>query len=212
MPNTLYTTLYDEVLPEFPALVQAMALNAIKQAAIEFCDRAWVWVVDQGPIAVAPQANTYDWEPPTGTEAARPIRVWLNKMPLTPKTAGELSELYGDYMQALGNPSFFVQDRPDQLIIVPAPTMIPAVGITAKLAVRPTQAATGLETWIMNKYRDAIAHGAKARLFRIPKKPWTDAAAAQGYHSMFEAAVAKAQLDAVRGFAGAKARTKPQFM
>lgn len=211
MPSTLYTTWNDEVLPEIPGVLQAMALNAVKRAAIEFCDRAWVWIVDQAEIPIVVDENTYAWTTPSDTEVARPIRVWLNKRPLTPKTVGELSEIYGDFMNFDGGPLFFVQDRPDKLIVVPRPTSVPDIGITAKLAVKPTEAATGLETIIATKYRDAISHGAKARLFRIPKKPWTDTGVAGDYQEKFDAAVAKGQLEAVRGFAGAGVRVRPQF-
>jgi len=211
MATTLFTTLYDEVLTEVAGVTQPVALNAIKQAAIEFCDRAWVWIVDQGPIPVAALANTFDWEPPSGTEAVRPMQVWLDKRPLVPKTANELSELYGDFMQAEGSPACFVQNRPDQLIVVPKPVNVQPGEITAKLAVKPTQAATGMESVILSKFRDAICHGAKARLYRMPRKPWSNGPSATYYQGMFDNTVSTGQVAVIRGFAGARARVKAHF-
>lgn len=214
MPTTLFTAWYDEVVPEMvgsPPL--ALVLNAIRNAAIEFCDRAWVWRIDQGPMAIAPGASTYDWEPPANTVVCRPLQVWIDKRRLEAKGAGELSELYGDFMQMDGAPRYFVQDRPDQLIIVPRPaSMLPyGGGITAKVAIKPKRTATGLDSFIHERYLDAITHGAKFRLFIMRKKPWTDTGAAADQKTLFDAAVNKAKLDAEKGFAGARMRVKPQF-
>lgn len=212
MAETAFTTLYDEVVPELTgAVALPLVLNAIRQAARDFCMRSFVWRVDQGPMAVAQNANEYDWEPPTNTEAVRPMQVWLEKRPLTPRTANELSEMFGDFMRAEGTPSYFVADRPDKLVIVPKPTGVYTTGITAKLAVMPSQAATGMETIYATRYRDAIGYGAKARLFRMPRKPWTDKQAASDYQAMFDAAVNTAQLEASRGFGGARARVRPMY-
>lgn len=212
MADTAFTTWYDDVLPELAgAVAQSMVLHAIRQAARDFCMRSFVWRVDQGPMAVAANANEYDWEPPTNTEAVRPMQVWLEKRPLVAKTANELSEMYGDFMRKDGAPQYFVSDRPDKLVIVPKPTGIYTDGLTAKLAIMPSPAATGMETIYATRYRDAIAAGAKARIFRMPRKPWTDKQAASDYQAMFDAAVNTAQLEASRGFGGARARTRPFY-
>jgi hypothetical protein len=222
MATKAWSDWFDEVLPEVPGCGSDIVTNAIRNAAIELCDRALIWRIDQGPIAVAPYANVYDWEPLANTDPARPMQVWLAGLPLEPKTANELSDRFGDFMRAAGTPAYFVQDQPASLIIVPMPVSVPtgivyppgvqADGLTAKLAIKPARAATGLEQWIADRYHEPIAHGAKARLMRMPRKPWTDKPSSADYQMRFDDAVAKALLEGARGFSGARTRAKPQFL
>lgn len=212
---TLYTSWYDEILPEVPGVLQALALNAIKQAVIEFFDRSWVWIGDQAAIPIVALTNEYAYTPAVDTEVARALKIWVNKLPLTPKTMGELSDFYGDYMVVEGAPEFFIQDRPDKLILVPKPTSVPTIGITGKVALKPTQAAAQIIAAgdvYANKHREAIAIGAKARLFRIPKKPWTDTSQASDLAAKFDAKIAEAKLDSARGLAGARHRGRTSFL
>lgn len=212
MSETAWTSWFDEVMPELPgAPPSALVKHAIRNAAIEFCTRSWVWVLDQGPIPVVANLNEYDWQPPSNTEVARILVAWLEKKPLTPKTRNELSAMYGDYMRATGTPVYFIQDVPSKLIVVPKPTANITDGVTAKIAVKPKRAATGLDSVIFERWADDIANGAKARLMRMPKKPWTSAANASDYEAKFEDAIATAKLEMTRSFAGARLRVKPNF-
>ena len=207
MATSLWTAWDDYVLPEVPGVLQAYARHHVKLAAIDFCKRAWVWVVDQGPITVAAKVNAYDWEPPVNTEITRPLLVWYEKEELSPRTRNDLSALYGDFMQAAGNPEAFAQDNLTQLILVPTPQAVSLAGITAKVALKPTRAATGIDSMIFNRYADDIALGAKARLLAVRKKPWSDPVGAEQYRQDYEAAVVAARLEVSKGLAAARLRT-----
>jgi len=143
---------------------------------------------------------------------ARVQQVWLDKKPLLPKTRNELSDLYGDYMRADGPPVYFVQDTPGKLIVVPTPTgPSSGDGLTAKVVIAPTRAAVGIETEIFNRYHDQISRGAKARLFGIAKKPWTDFDKSIEQKAMFEDAISEAKTNVIRSYAGARLRNRAQF-
>ena len=212
MATSAFTLWYDEVLPEIPGVLQTMALNHIRRAAIEFCERSQAWVVDQAAISVVAEQSSYAWTPPTNTEVVKPRAVWLEKIELPAKTPGECSAIYGDYMQATGSPKCFTQDEPATFILVPQPTAAITDGITAKLAIKPTPSATGIDTIIFNRYYDGIAAGAKWRLLKMPKKPWTDKEAAAEYKATFDAAIAKALLETSKSFAGARGRVRAQYL
>jgi hypothetical protein len=211
MATSAWTEWDQDVLPEVPGADAPFVRHHVKLAAIEFCERAWVWVVDQGTFPVAAGANEYDWEPPANTEVARILHAWIGKAPLHPKTGGELSALYGDYMQAEGPPQFFIQDVPEKFILVPKPTASSADGVTAKIAVKPTRAATGLDTVIFNRWHRIITAGALASLLGMGRKPWTDIPRSQLMADRFEQGIAKAKLEVIRSFAGARMRVRPNF-
>jgi hypothetical protein len=211
MATSVWSAWDDDLLSEMPGALATLVRHHVKLAAIEFCNRAWVWVVDQGPISVAAGANEYAWEPPASTEVARILVAWLDKKKLTAQTRKELSALYGDYMRAQGPATYFIQDVPSKLILVPTPTSSSADGITAKIAVKPARAATGLDSEIFNRYFDQITRGAKARLFGMAKKPWSDPAQARDLREAFEQDIAEAKLELTRSFAGARLRATAQF-
>lgn len=211
MATTTWDAWDDDVLPDVPGVTAPFARHQVKLAAIEFCKRAWVWLVDQGPISIAATQNDYDWEAPTGTDVARALQVWLEKRRLLPKTRNELSAIFGDYMRAEGPAQYFVADVPTKLIIVPRPNNTSFYGVTAKVAIAPKRSATGMDSTVYDRYFDDIAKGAKARLLVMARKPWTDAARGLDLRQEFEDAMASAKTDVIRSYAGARLRNRAQF-
>lgn len=200
------------VLLECAGVSDPLGEQEIRQAAIDFCARSWCYVVDQGPLVVSRSINVIGWEPPLTTQITRALQVWLAKQPLLPKTAAELSTLYGDYMQAEGTPVFFMQENPSELIIVPKPTSAIAGGITAKVAVQPKRTATSIETKIADRHYEAILHGAKARLMAMAGRPWANLQLAGAYSQRFEQDITKARNEIQRGLSGARRRVPAQFL
>ena len=212
MPTTIWSVWDDDILTDIPGAKQEFVRHHLKLAAIEFCKLAWVWLIDQAVIPVVAGTNSYSWTSmPAGTAVARVLQVWIEKRQIFPKTRNELSDIYGDYMRAEGPSRYFIADLPSKIILVPKPSSDIADGITAKFAVAPTRAATGVETEIFDRYFDAISKGAKARIFGIKRKPWTDMDKATEQRVLFEDAISEAKTNVIRSFAGARLRNRAQF-
>ena len=212
MATSAWSDWDDDVLPELPGVQQAMARHHVKLAAIEFCRRSWAWIIDQGPIPVSANVAEYDWNRPANTDVARVIVAWLEGRRVESLTRKELSARFGDYKNLSGSPEYYLQDSPNKLILVPKPNSTIMAGVTAVTALQPKRAATGLETTIRERWGDVIAAGAKYRLMRMPKKPWTDKDIAAVYRQEFEDGIAQAKLEVTRSFSGARMRVRPQFM
>ncbi len=202
---------YDEVLPEVPNCPQAVAGNAIRNAAIEFCERSFVYQLTHAAIAAVQDQGEYTFSPGAGLKVVRPEIVWYDKVPLTAKTRDDLDRLYAYWPDETGTPIYYVMEALEKLILVPKPAAALADAIRVKVAVRPTRAATDIDDAIHEKYLEQIASGAKARLFAMKKKPWTDNQLAVYHKQQFDDAIAKARLAAARGHTRARMRTKPQF-
>ena len=211
MATSTWDAWYDDVATEVHGAPLALVNHHIKRAAIEFCKRSWAWVVDQGPISVASGANEYDWEPPTNTQIARVIQAWLDKRPLTPKTRGELSQMFGDYMRVTGPAQFFIQDVPKSFVLVPKPNSSSSDGVTAKVAIAPTITATGVDSLMFDRYHDAITKGALARLMLLSKKPWSDSDHGTRMMSEFNEEIAETKTQVIRSYSGARLRGHAQF-
>lgn len=195
----LFTGLYDEVLPDVPGVPQNIALNAIRNAAIEFCDRSCCWVVDADPItSVANQAN-YQFEPESGSEVVRVVQAWYNSLKITEKTAAQLEEDVSTQSTTLvsgtpwneqpGIPLYFTIERPDEFILVPYPDTAVTSGIKMKVALKPSRTAKGMEKWVIDKYFEALSHGAKYKLFTMQKKPWSSSDLASYHRREFDMAI-----------------------
>src|SRR5471032_2035127 len=68
MSTTKFEDLYDEVMPEIPGAPLPLALNAIRNSVIAFCNGSTVWRTWLDPIDVVANVNTYDVIVDSGTD------------------------------------------------------------------------------------------------------------------------------------------------
>lgn len=205
MTIKLFNTLYDEVLPELSGLPQPLALNAIRNAAIEFCERSRVWSEDAAAMnSVAAQPRYNFVSPVAEAEVTGVLQAWYNGIEIFPKTAAQLGALLSDvgstYVSAIpwteqtGVPKYYLIERPDQFILAPFPDEAIAGAIEMKVILKPTRAATGMEQWIFDKFFMQIAAGTKARLCAMPGKPWSSPELVTYYNGIFEAGILAASV------------------
>lgn len=190
---------YNDVLPDVPGCPELIAANAIKLAAIEFCERSFVYLVDHAPIDATDGTGEYDWAPDGSAKVVRPETVWYDKKELTPVTRDQLADMHAYWPDWEGTPLYFVQEQLEKLIVVPKPDADLSDGIRAKVSIRPSQSAGGIHAFIWEKYLEPIASGAKARLFAMKRKPWTDGALASYHKGVFDDAIDKARLASFKG-------------
>lgn len=202
---------YDEVLPDVPGCSQALAKNAIKNAAIEFCERSFVYVIDHPAVSGVADTGEYTYAPGANLKVVRPERVWYDKVPLTPLTRDDLEDLYAYWPDETGTPLYFVQEKIEKLILVPKPSANLADAIRAKVSVKPARAATDIDDALWEKYLESIASGAKSRLFAMKRKPWSDPTLSAYHRQLFDQAIAAARLATARGRGRARMRTKAHF-
>lgn len=185
---------FDEVLPDVPGCPQNVAQNAIKNAAIEFCDRSFVYIIDHPAISAAEDTGEYSWSPGSGLKVVRPEHVWYDGKLLIPKTRDEVAAANPYWPTWEGTPLYFLQEKLEKLIVVPRPTAALADAIVAKVAVRPSRDAASIDDAIWEKYLEEIASGAKARLFAMKHKPWSDGQLATFHKQAFDDAISRARL------------------
>lgn len=204
MTTSAFTTLYDEVLADVPGVPQPVALNAIRNAAIELCERAGVWTFNAVAInSVALQA-AYAFVPEANTEVVGVVVAWYNGVKIEPRTGAQLEaevSIPGSgffvgtpWHKQSGTPKYFTFERSDQFILAPYPTEALALAIEMKLTLKPTRAATGMEEWVMNKHFETIAHGAKGKLCAMHSKPWSDPGQSTYHLGKFEQGITAASV------------------
>lgn len=199
--TTTYDTFLPEVLPYVPNCAELVAINAIRNAVIEFCTATWYWQHDCYSQAVVATINEYTPDVPDNTKMLGVLDVWFGGRPLYPQNEGTLRRLYGytDYRTVAGTPRWFYSVNPDNVIFVPCPDVqAAAFPFTARVAVAPLRSSTGCLDNLYERFAETIAQGALARLKATPGQPYSDPAGAGLMERLFKAKLVEVRAEVER--------------
>lgn len=197
---TNFTDWYEDVLPHAPGCVPAIALDAIRKAAIQFCKETRIYQYDHPAVDVVATQATYAFVPPAGTVVTEILDAWYDDVPLDPKGRDDLGNINSNWREWDGpRPIYITQDDERNARLAPIPSVSLTGGLKMLVALKPTIAATEIEDRIYEEYREEIADGALARLYISPKKPFTDLALAAAKAQMFRTHCNLAYNKAMRG-------------
>lgn len=185
MASKTWSDFFDWVLPHVPGCLQIVAEDAIREAAIEFCDRTMVFKRDLTIDAIAGGTGLYDMSalleaqfPADGAqlEIVSIQEGSFNATPLDPATDAELKFQYGvNWATTTGLPRFFNMKDENTARFAPISDTALAAGFAISVAVVPSQDAAIVDAFLWTTYRKEIARGALAALMQSPKKPYTNA-------------------------------------
>lgn len=214
MSSTNLTRIYDDVLPELPGCPPPVALNAILNAAITFCEVTRAWRVDLTPISLLANTPTYAYAGmPSGTVVHEPLHCVFGTQRIEPKAPDDLRDQYGDdWRTRTGTPIYITGEDERTVRVVPYPTANLTDTLKLWVAIKPTVSATTIDTRIFEEYGTLIAYGAKAMLMASPKKTYTDKATAEKYDRLFNESCASIQRRAGRGFVRSRPRVRARFL
>lgn len=179
---------------------QPLAVRAVFNAIEELCQRSTIWRVTLDYEPILKGFAEYTLQPPQDTEVVQVINLWAGTRKLWGKGEDQLDHEHPSWRSACGAPSCFSPTGPDTFLLVPRPTKTQALGLThIRVALQPTVTATEVPS-LFSRYRRCIESGAKAYLYGLDKKPWTDAVAADRENRRFRQLISRAGADAARGF------------
>lgn len=193
-----------EVVPYCPDVMEAVALNAVLNSAIEFCRLSTIHRIDMTAINGVDGQSEYTITVPTDTQLASIIQLNYNGIPLVAKAVEELASYYSyqDWTTVEGQPRGYVQITPGTLTLVPLPTEDLTAGITGRIALMPTRSATTIHDELYNTYLEDIAMGARCRLHYTPGTTYFDMTLAEycraKYMNGIESAKIRANKSATR--------------
>lgn len=198
---------YDEVLPEIPgAPPLTLVSNAIRGAAREFCQRTMIWRARTVTLTISSSSATYAFALGTSTALAEVAEVWLdNKTLLKPIIPGDVDKQFPNWRTEVSTPERFWLDGDRSIVFVPIPDA--AGEIDMELALKPSTTGTDVPSVLKSRYFEEIGYGAKYRLMRMKKKPWSDADNASLYFNLFENAIGDGKMFATKGGTRGPVRT-----
>lgn len=191
-----------------PGLGIPTAYSAIRDAAIELCERTGLWRwEDDFTVSFA---GDEDISPPYGSVLMQIDSALFNGIALESKTTDWLdTELPGWRTQEATStaPSYITQVELGTLRVVPYGTG--KLNLAAKL--KPSQDCAQLPDFLADLYREVIAWGALGRVLMHPNQPYTSLETAVYFQRRFDDKLTALTGVAQRGQQGARTRTRGTF-
>jgi len=156
-----------------------------------YCRDTLVLQQDLDPISVSAGISTYEIDVPTGYNLQQVLGIYYLSRKLERKSQLELEKLYSRNWQAVvGTPQVFTQFTMEEITLAPAPKDSVANAITGRITLVPARDSTTVDSVLYERYLDHIVAGSLSRLMSTPNQPYSDAAGAGVYLTMFKSASA----------------------
>jgi len=200
---------YEDFLPyvmvEAPGCPEVLALQVIRDAAIDFCVRSQFIQRDHDPISVVANIIDYDLDPPTGQLVVKVMKAWYKANELQPVAPDYVNDPLFYNKGATGvspnksTPMVYTQKDERTISIFPYPSESTSNSLTMRVSLKPTRSSTTCEDSLYEDYTETIASGALARLFASPGKAYTAPQLVMAHQSKFMSGVNEARQRASRG-------------
>ena len=199
-----WSDFYDLTAPDLPGCPLAVMDVALRLAAITLCEQSLAWRYDHPDIPVTPNTDSYRFTPPAGAVVHAITRAEFNGRKIDFSRA-EADREISRWRNRTGVPEY-IGANAMSLMLMPTPAT--SGMLTMTVALKPSPDADGIDDSIFDEYREAIVHGALARLMLSPKKPYTNMQLAQYHDQLFAIRVADAGMRAARSHTRAPLQTR----
>jgi len=171
----IWSDFYDYIMPDVPGCPLHAATFALRQSAIAFCEQSLAWRHNHPDIAIMAGTADYPFDPPEDTVVHVVTYAALDGKQIGVETDASRMRVE-NWRNQSGRPQY-VLGRESALRLVPRPDVDGT--LTLEVALKPAPLASSVSDELFNEWREAIVHGALARLMLSPKKPYTNGQLAQ---------------------------------
>lgn len=205
-----FEDMLNDVLPDVPGCTNEMAINALRNAAIELYTKSWIYTqaCDEQQTVIG-QAD-YDLDTFTNYRNVGIVYAQFNDAALIPIGITSLNRSNLRWQDDIGTPTNYYSDDYTAIRLYRIPDLVGT--LNSRVALTPTKTSTGIENFIYDLYSEALAAGAKARLMLIPSKPFTDPNTSREYRMQFSAAITDAKWRAHKSLTNAQLQMAPQIL
>jgi len=210
--SALYEDFLIEVTPFVRDVPQIVAVQAVRNACIQFCEKTRVLQTNLDPITAIAKQSEYDLEPDAGYTVVDIMEAWYGDQLLIPKAVEELTRIYrtSNWNELEGNPYYYFRQPTTVMRLVPTPKQSEASKIKVRAAIAPTRASTSIDSEIYERYLEFIGYGARARLYDTANQPYYDPKAAQLYLKRFSDSINDVRTRVNKGLTRAAAQIEFQ--
>jgi hypothetical protein len=201
------------VLPDVPGCAEIVAIQAIRNTVIDFCEKSCAVQVDLDPVTLFPGVADYDLEPPRNRLVTKVMKLFYKNRELHPFGSDYVpsATFYNPAaIDADGNstPKTWSQKDTTTFTLHPPPKDREVGAVTIRAAIKPTRASTECDDIVFEDYAEYIAAGAKARLMIVPNKAYTNPNLVATQNQFYMQGVNVARQRVTRGHTRANLRVK----
>lgn len=195
------------ILPYAPGCPDPTAYFGVRQAAIEFCERTRMWrSEDEFPVSSEGCDAIFA---PYGAVVHEIESAFFDGLPLVPASIAYLDDCAHGWRDDLlaGLPKYVTQTEPNTVRVVPRQ----AGTLKLSLWLKPAQDTDELPDFMIDQYRETIAHGALARILMMPNQSFTNLETGTFYAMSFNSKIEALFTKGIKGQQRAAMRTKASF-
>lgn len=196
----LLADILPEVRPDVPDCMEIIMINAIRKAAIAFCEGTHAWNIKQPPLTLSAASIEYQLSPPAGTSIISiPKVVGVNGV-IDPFIQNDMDDTYPRWRDVTGaTPASYTLTSPNTLRPYPSPS-VDGEKLDVYITVKPSPVGDTIDDQVYNDYYAIIAAGAKAILCAMPRKEWTALDMVPYYTSLFKSGINDAKIRVINGY------------
>lgn len=194
-----FDNFFRDLLPTVPGCPEPVAEHALLRASQRFCELTRAWVRTMEPIFLSNTNDTFDLELEPNSELVRIEWAKMNDREVAIARPGQDMGRTSTYIACDDGTTVFVNPKPaeDGLLVL-------------RVALKPSNSATGVEDFVYARHAEVIALGARALLKQHPRKTYSAGDGPVDW-TTFEDRCSSIRTDLWRGLARNTPRTRPQF-
>jgi hypothetical protein len=173
-----------EVLPDAPGVPPPLVDRAIRHAAIELCDNAFVWRVKLDPKDIVAGTGEYTIDASPCGRVVTVMYAGHDGVRMLPTTERQLDDSEDGWRistsRAAVSSWYYLPDR-NTIRLALAPDVSKAQALNLSVSLKPTQDSTDLPDVLYDDYLETVGHGARARVLAMSGVGWANPQLA-GYH------------------------------
>lgn len=203
----IFDDILTRVVPYVSGCPDDVAIQHLRQAAREFCERTLLWTVMSEAVLTTPGQALYPLDLDAQQERVQLMDAWVDGQ----RYAVLDSRLgHAKVRRPCASDRFVYLEGPLDLIVHPTPTQ-DAKEIIVQMAVKPTLDADEWPDDYAEHVMD-ISYGAISSLSRLPKKAWSDRQQALDFQAQFESRIQTVGIKVSKGFANRSPRAHSRFL
>ena len=187
MATRTFADMITRLASSVPGCPNPVIEYAIRDAAIEVCERTGAWRYQQADVTLAAGTFAYAFVPPdSNSEVHSILTSTINDSSIKSITLEQAHRLYPDYPSTDAadrtTPKYLIHVAADKFQVVPGPNSSPTYKVKMHVTLKPLRTATGMDKDVMDDLEDVIMHGALQHLLVLPERTWSDRELAS-YHA-----------------------------
>ena len=188
MASTRFDAFLPEAAPLVPGCPNPVIVNAVRNAAIEFCTETLAWQETQDAFSATSAEFPLTLDAPSGARVVQVVSMTVEGAPVDPVAEDLLDQTVPGWRTQTGSGvlGFY---QPDDVTVSTYPLPETALTFRLRVAYSPTRAASSMNADIAQRHMESIVAGAAARLMDMPAQPWTNAVQAEVYRMRFGRAI-----------------------